>query len=206
MLIFEPEYHIYKLDGAQIPSITTVLPYNYHTDNTEAMDKGTAVHRMCYLENMGKDEDIIYCDPLILPYLEDLTFFMYLEAYKDFREKHMLHGIYDIKTGSPHPCTELQLAAQSILVSEGLACQGLTVRSCFESPLYHPQYKFAGTPDIVAIEYGEKMIKPYPVQALYLSDTGKFKLVDHSKNLRKNKQIFLSFLTTYKFKKENNLL
>ena len=190
---FDAETHTYYLDDKVMPSITQVLPYDYPEDNGQ-MAKGTAVHRMCYLFNIGRSDSDILTDSELIPYLQDTLFWMYLEAFKKFRQEHELNGVYDIKSGSPHPCTALQLAGQHLLSTRGLPLREETV---FEMPMYHPVYKFAGTPDIVA---GVNQ-----VYALYLKDTGKYTLVNHSKDLRKNTQIFLSFLTCHKWRKENNL-
>lgn len=170
-----------------LPSVTQVLPYNYNSDFEFARQKGIYVHKTTELYNKDiLDEDTL--DPALIPYLD---------AYKLFLEQNTLEGIYDIKSGSPHPCTPLQLAGYALLAEEGLPADVCNLPA-FEIKGYHKTYLFAGTIDILAEGKG--------VSALYLKDNGTYKLEDHSKELRKNKQIFLSFLTTWKFCHSHNLL
>ena len=203
---FDNDFHEYWLGDEKLPSITSVLPYNYNGDNTEAMNRGTAVHRACYHLNM-KQEDEIYTDPVILPYLHSDEFMNYIEAFSRFKKERKISGIYDIKTGSPHPCTELQLAAQWLLVMEGKSDKSKEAEQSYEMPMYHPIYKFAGTPDIVEIRYhGDKVVVD-GLYALYLHKNGTYKPSDnYIKDARWNSQIFLSFLTTYKWKLGRGLL
>jgi len=191
---FDEDTHTYTLDGVVLPSITQVLPYEIYDNLPDCRERGKAVHRMVYLVNTGKTDIEIMCDSELIAWFQNDKFENYLMAYRDFRTKHELQGVYDVKAGSPHPATPLQLAAQKMLVKETILDLELPA---FEKPLYHVQYKFAGTPDIVT--------NVDRVYALYLKDNGKFKLEDHTKDLRKNTQIFLSYLTVHKHRKENNL-
>lgn len=188
--------HIYLMGGVKIPSVTQVLPYNYHGDNTAAMTKGSYVHQMIELEAQGiLDEETL--DPQLMPYLG---------AYRRFRAEHELNGIYDVKSGSPHPCTDLQLAGYSLLVNENAdKFEGDLLKSpIFELRLCSSVWGFAGTPDIVALESVPCVnVKIY---AVYLKDTGSYKLEQVKGNLRHNQQMFLAFLQTYKWKKERGLL
>jgi len=188
--------HIYKLNGTVIPSCTSVLPYFYHGNNEDAMTKGSYVHQMIELEAKGiLDEETLHPD--LKPYLE---------AYRLFRKQHELHGIYDIKSGSPHPCVELQLAGYSLLVNEnGDKFEGdLLQAPVFEQRLYSPIYRFAGTPDIVALESIPCLnLKLY---AVYLKSTGKYSLEKVRGNLRHNQQMFLAFLQTHKWRLSHGLL
>jgi len=72
---FNPEGHIYKVDGNQWPSVTSVLPYNYKGDNTYAMQKGTYIHDMCKLYLLN-DLDEEYLDDVLKPYLQALKKFI----------------------------------------------------------------------------------------------------------------------------------
>ncbi len=191
---FAEDTHTYTLDGVVLPSITTVLPYSSYGDNTEAMERGKAVHRACYLANIGKSDIEIMTDTELAIWFQNDNFENYLWAYRDFLDSGSIEGCIDIKSGSPHPTTPLQLAAQNLLVKEAILEIKIPI---FETPLYHQTYKFAGTPDIVT--------NVDRVYALYLKDNGKFKLEDHTKDLRKNTQIFLSFLTCHRWQKEHNL-
>ena len=185
---FREEGHIYLLNGVRIPGVTEVLPWGYGSGHEFQRLRGKHVHSAIQLFNEGVlDEDSL--DPQLLPYLS---------AYRKFREEHDLNGIYDIKTGTPHPCTELQLAGYYLLVEAQNFPYGVLLS---EVKTYHSVYRFAGTIDFAVIY---KM--PCPVHALYLQENGGYKLVDHTKELRKNIQIFLSFLTTYKWTREKNLM
>lgn len=186
--LFDPEKHLYTLGGVQIPSVTQVLPYNYRGNNEDAKQKGSYVHRMIEFKAKGVlDEETL--DPQLKPYLE---------AYKRLLNEYRLTGVMDIKSGSPHPCTELQLAGYRLLADEGIPIHPDLVYPCLEVAFYHPQYRFAGTIDILA--------EGHQAMAVYLKDNGKYQVQDHTKDLRKNKQIFLSFLTTFIWKKERGLL
>ncbi len=191
---FDKISHTYTLDGKVLPSITQVLPYEMYDRLPDNRAKGKAVHKMIHLVNIGKNDVEIMTEPSLIAWFQVDKFEAYLKAYHDLRCYHEFKGVYDIKTGSPHSATPLQLAAQLLLVKEGLPKYGGVV---FEKPLYHPAYKFAGTPDIIA---GTEK-----VCAIYLKENGKFGLVDHTQDLRKNTQIFLSYLTVFKHRKENNL-
>lgn len=194
MFKFNPETHTYTLNGIELPSITQVLPYEIYDDLPDCREKGKAIHRMCYLVNIGKTDVEIMTDHKLIAWFQNDKFENYLKAYHDLRCYHKFEGIYDIKAGSPHPATPLQLAAQWLLANEGSPKYDLA----YEKPIYHPVYRFAGTPDIV-------MHPKKRIHAVYLKDNGKFKLEDHTKDLRKNTQIFLSYLTVFKHRKENNL-
>lgn len=186
---FDPDKHIYTLDGKVIPSVTQVLPYNYGNNAEYARQRGIYVHTMIELFNkQDLDEDNL--DPELQPFLD---------AYKRFLVEGKMEGIIDIKSGQPHPCTPLQLVAYKLLYEEGVCveedCLKLPV---FEVKMYHPTYRYAGTIDIVAIGH--------QIQALYLQRGGTYKLEDHTKDYRKNKNIFLSFLVSYQWKVEKGLL
>ncbi len=194
MFEFNPDTHTYTLDGVQIPSVTQVLPYEFFDDKPDRKDVGQAIHRLAYLHNIGKsDIDIMTDNELVGWFAEEDNFMGYLDANKKFRKDHELEGIYDYKR-NPYPATAIQLAGYHLLANEGLCdCEG----GMYEEKMYHPQYKFAGTVDIIA---GHE-----EVFAVYLKDNGTYKLENHTKNLRKNKSIFLSFLTCHRWRKENNI-
>jgi hypothetical protein len=192
---FIQDGHLYLLDGNPLVSVTTCLPYNYMKDNTDAMLKGTYVHEMARLWIMGNlDEEIL--DPVLKPYLEALKGFMRDSAGMG------ICGVIDIKSGSPHPCTELQISAYVELVNNGIPMNvhPEVLVSGLEVPYYHPTYLYAGTPDIVI---GSKPIREGHV--LYLRDNGNYSLTP-VKNIRKNFEMFLQFLNTTKWKKEKGLL
>lgn len=192
-LEFIEESHKYLLDGKELVSVTEVLPYNYTCSEFYRI-RGKYVHKTIELYSKNDlDEDSL--DPVLQGYLQ---------AYKKFRVEYKdIKGIIDIKSGSPHPCNELQIKGYALLVNEGLLEDGTKHEYgvLFERPFYHPQYFYAGTPDIVIVD-------KLPVtqgHILYLREDGSYKL-DPVKDIRKDKGIFLSFVITYQWKKERGLL
>lgn len=195
---FNKEHHIYTLDNTIIPSVTQVLPRIFFNKDPYYMELGSLVHSCIELYNKNDlIEDAL--DPVLTPYLE---------AYKSFiKENGKPKGIVDVKTGVPQSAEELQLAGYALLVREGLTADGKKAEWTFEVPLYHPIYRFAGTADIVNVEYSgieRDVIMPFPMHCLYLSEEGKYKLsIDYSKDYRKNREIFLSFLTVFKWRQQH---
>lgn len=189
---FDEASHTYTLDAIQIPSVTSVLPYNYNCDTEYQRDRGLKVHKAIELFNKGVlDEGSL--DPVIASYLE---------SYKFTPKPKGKNIIVDYKAGSPYPCTELQLAGYAELLRANR--DRLPFREFHELKLYHPTYLYAGTIDYIRFEDADASIALY---ALYLqADGGMGIYVDYSKNLRKNISIFLSFLTTWKWRKEKGLL
>jgi len=133
-------------------------------------------------------------DFLLEPYLNALKLFL-------SDSKGMgITGVFDIKSGSPHPCVELQIPAYIELVNNGISFQESGSYPMLEIPFFHPTYQYCGTPDIV-ISDGSKVKEGF---ALYLKDTGKYKL-ERINNLRKNFEMFLQFLNTEKWKRAHGL-
>jgi len=191
---FNPEGHIYKVDGNQWPSVTSGLPYNYKGDNTYAMQKGTYIHYMCKLYLLN-DLDEEYLDITLIPYLDALKKFLH-------DSKGMgIEGLFDIKSGSPHPCVELQIPAYIELVNSGIPMSAPESMPVLEMPFYHPIHQYCGTPDIIIFD-------KLPVRegyALYLKDNGKYSL-SPVKDIRKNLEMFLQFLNTEKWKRQKGLI
>jgi len=75
---FDPEKHIYTLDGSQIESVTTVLREVGLADfwgDESHMLRGTLVHRACQLRLIGQlDESTV--DPIVMPYLASFDCFL----------------------------------------------------------------------------------------------------------------------------------
>jgi hypothetical protein len=192
---FNPDGHIYKLDGKIISSVTQCLPYNYHRNNTEAMQKGQYVHDMSRLYLLNDlDEETL--DPILVPYLDALKKFLH-------DSKGMgIEGVFDIKSGSPHPCVELQIPAYIELANNGIPMETLDLieyELLLEMPHYHPIHRYSGTPDIIM---GGKPVKEG--HALYLKDNGKYSL-STVKDIRINLETFLCFLRAEKWKKAKGL-
>ena len=158
------------------------------------MQKGTYVHDMCRLYLLNNlDEDNL--DPVLVPYLDAFKLFL-------LQSKGMgIVGCFDIKSGSHHPCVELQIAAYVDLINNGIPMSATESNIILEMPFYHPIYQYAGTPDIVIFD--KKPVKEG--HALYLKDNGKYSLKSVD-NIRKNFEMFLQFLNTERWKKEHNLM
>jgi len=193
--LYKPETHEYFINGARVPSVTQVLPYNFYGNESENKRLiGQYVHRMIELHDCNNlDEDTLH------PVLRGC-----LKSYKlltDFKEENV---ICDYKTGVKHPCVELQLAGYYILVTEGVTGNGNIVPGTYnELSLYHPIYLFAGTIDYLHYETAEKAIQ---IKAIYLKEDGSMpQIEDYTKGLGRSTQIFLSFLTCYKWQKEKNI-
>ena len=192
---FDPEGHVYTVNGVALPSVTSVLPYNYRGNNEAAMLKGTYVHDMCRLYLLNNlDEDNL--DPVLVPYLD---------AFKKFLNdsKGMgIEGVIDIKSGSPHPCVELQVPAYIELVNNGIPMSAPEGMPVLEMPFYHPVYQYAGTPDIIIYD----KLPIFEGHGLYLKENGKYSLKPiEIENIRKNLEMFLQFLNTEKWKREKGL-
>ena len=195
---FRPETHEYFINGARVPSVTQVLPYKFYGNESESKRLiGQYVHRMIELHDCNNlDEDTLH------PVLRG-----YLKSYKlltDFKEENV---ICDYKTGVRHPCVELQLAGYYILVTGGVAKDGKIVPGTHgtynELSLFHPIYLFAGTIDYLHYETAEKTTQ---IKAIYLKEDGSMpQIEDYTKDLGRSTQIFLSFLTCYKWRKEKNI-
>jgi len=191
---FQSNGHKYLIDGNQWLSVTQALPYNYRGDNTIAMKKGRYVHDMCRLYLLD-DLDEESLSPILVPYLDALKKFLH-------DSKGMgIEGLFDIKSGSPHPCVELQIAAYIELVNQW---QVWIKTECemplLETPFYHPTYQYAGTPDIIS---GDLPVREG--YALYLKDNGKYSL-SPVKDIRKNLETFLCFLRAEKWKHQKGLI
>ena len=196
--LYKPETHEYFINGARVPSVTQVLPYNFYGNESENKRLiGQYVHRMIELHDCNNlDEDTLH------PVLRG-----YLKSYKlltDFKEENV---ICDYKTGVRHPCVELQLAGYYILVTGGVAKDGKIVPGTHgtynELSLFHPIYLFAGTIDYLHYETAEKTTQ---IKAIYLKEDGSMpQIEDYTKGLRRSTQVFLSFLTCYKWREEKGV-
>jgi hypothetical protein len=194
---FEEDTHTYRVGSNSWMSVTQSLPNIYYGNNTAAMEKGRFIHDMCrmYLLN---DLDESSLDSSLIPYLDALKKFLNDSNGMGIR------GVFDIKSGSPNPCVELQVSAYVELVNNGepmhQACDPMQSDMVLEEPFYHPIHQHAGTPDIIIS--GSKKIKEG--HALYLKDNGNYSL-STIKNIRQNFETFLCFLKTAKWKREHNL-
>jgi hypothetical protein len=184
-LSFDPDIHQYTLDGVVLPSVTQVLQgvglINFDGIDPQilqqAADFGTQVHRMTALDDIG-DLDEQSLDDNLKPYLD---------AWRRFRGGMKFDAI--------------------------------------EQPLCHPGYVLAGCPDRIAgntiIDIktsgasvpqwvglqlsGYSILADIPAAkriAVQLRGDGKFKVTEFMD--RKDREVFLSCLTAYKWKIKNS--
>lgn len=198
-LSFDPLTHTYTVDDRELVSVTQCLPKpSFMKNNEEARVRGNYIHEMCRLFLLNDlNEDTL--DPLLVPYLDALKKFL-----KESHGMGIKSYVIDLKSGAKTSTVELQIAAYIELVNNGIAKDFGKIteypqRLFLETPMYHPLYGYAGTPDIV--------MGPFPVReghALYLKNNGKYKL-ETIPNVRRNFEMFLQFLNTEKWCREHNL-
>jgi len=181
---FRDDGHIYTLDNVIIPSVTQTLAVKYFCDDWYK-EKGKYVHEMAELYRQGRlDEDTL--DEQLKPYLDALKKFE--------REAPHVKGIIDYKSGTFAKWHLLQTAAYRELWLNGIDENGNPLREIakgFEVKGYHPVYRYGGKIDIVDIADGDKFP---PAFALYLQDTGRYKL-EPVTDIRRHIQAFLTLVT-----------
>lgn len=139
---FVEETHEYFLGDRPIPSVTQVLQgaglLNYPASLADAKLRGTYVHRATEMIDRGT-LDWETLDPILRPYCEAYASFCSAMNMEEIliSEKPMYHSsfhfagtpdrvatingvraVIDIKSGSPHPATALQVAAYRELVRD----------------------------------------------------------------------------------------
>lgn len=148
---FDPETHRYYLDGRRVVGITEALALSgikpppdpstrTHAANVEyACQRGTAVHKMCELDDLGKCDSYDF-DANLLPYLDAWRSFKRDYGFApDFTERFLVHEVFCFGgiPDSAGPCDktggytvverkvrelddadELQVAGQSILLKD----------------------------------------------------------------------------------------
>lgn len=188
MIEFDPEKHIYTVDGVRFPSVTQIISdmglygdTSYFTDYCR--ERGSFVHKIIEYHLSGElDEATI--DPDLQGYFEAWRRFEKEAAFfvSDTCEKVMadmmhrfagtidhvghLNGHYavlDVKTGGPSPAHALQTAGYSILL------------------------KYPG-------------VRRF---SLHLKDDGNYKLIEHKD--RQDTQVFMAALAIFYWKANNNL-
>ena len=137
MFTFDPENHIYRVDGSIVTSVTQamddIVDKRWFTD--EGRERGQAVHAAIEFKNDGDlDEDSIH--PTIAPYVQasdkfdrESGFVSILCERKGYHPRHrycgkpdkigMLNGrpaVIDYKTGKPQDWAAVQTAAYKELI------------------------------------------------------------------------------------------
>lgn len=140
LLAFDPESHTYTWKGREVPSVTTVLArvgiINTDYLKEEAAWRGSVVHRVCELDDLGTlDESTV--DAQALPYLEAWrkfkreTGFVAEEIERPRYDAHYGYAgtpdrigrcknsavVIDLKTGAEMKHHKVQLAAYSHLLN-----------------------------------------------------------------------------------------
>jgi hypothetical protein len=140
---FEPEGHVYRIDGVVVPSVTQILrdqglspaPESYRGGDY-CRDRGTLVHTATALSDEG-DLDYVGLDPVLRPFVDGWCLFLADTKCEvrsiEQRVAHALLGVagtldriivmppeyrtlLDIKTGSVGPETAIQTAAYAKLL------------------------------------------------------------------------------------------
>jgi hypothetical protein len=146
-LEFEPEAHVYKVDGRVLPSVTGIISslqdFRYVAPDVlhAAAEFGTAVHKLCELHDQD-NLDMRSVSPALLPYLDAWKRFLsetgavVLEVEKQYHHKMMGYAgtldrvllikkkkvVTDIKSVSRlSPAVGVQLAAYQNLLSANSA-------------------------------------------------------------------------------------
>jgi hypothetical protein len=200
---FDPVKHIYtSSSGQRLISVTECLPKSQYMKNCdEACTKGNYVHRAVQLYLLNDlNEDTL--DPALVPYLAALKKFL-----SDSKGMGLNSCVIDVKSGVKVSTVELQISAYIELVNHGRPMNDYIkeydIKEAviwLEEPFMHPLYGYCGTPDIV--------IGDYPIKeghALYLKDTGKYKL-ETIPNVRRNFETFLCFLNSYRWSREHGFV
>ena len=136
---FNEEDHSYWIGEQRIPSVTGILRdaglLNYHGSSDYHMERGTFVHRATEMIDKGTlDWDSL--DDTLRPYCEAYQKFiddvkpkiilsekpmyhpqfMYAGTLDRMVKMNGLTSLIDIKSGSPHPATALQISAYAELI------------------------------------------------------------------------------------------
>ena len=139
---FLKEDHSYWLGDRRLPNVTTILESvgmaDHRFSNEDAMLRGTYVHKATEMIDRGT-LDWTTLDPILLPYCEAYQKFLATVNMETIllSERPMYHPQYlyagtldrvatingvrsvvDIKSGSPHPATAVQIAAYRELAKE----------------------------------------------------------------------------------------
>lgn len=166
---FDPESHIYTLDGKVLPSVTEILkeagllayagPAEYQRLRGTYIHRATELIDIAMLDWEGLDKSLRpYCDAYVR-FLEETRFapemserslyhpgLLYAGTIDRVGILDGRHVLIDIKTGFPHPATDLQLAAYYELIRPHVRvarCLALYLRG-------DGSYGLAETPDVHA--------------------------------------------------------
>jgi len=187
MLEFRLEDHSYWLDGVRLPSVTQVLSeMGFYGDAaayfTEySRDRGTYVHKAIQLYEDGElDEESL--DPVIRPYLK---------AWKQFKHDS---GFIVSASEKAMASVTYQFAGTVDLLGtfEDTTCAIIDIKTGAVGPVVGLQL---AAYEILEGTHGRKRF------ALQLKEDGKYKL--HQFTNRQDRQIFLSALSVYQWKKAN---
>lgn len=179
VLTFDPEKHVYRLDGEKLPSVTGVLePLNDFSGVPadvlkRAADFGTAVHLMAklhfddQLDEDDLDENLAGCHKALKKWEKD---------HNPLEQEYQEGIIIDIKS------RELLIKKDSLQLSGyNLLWQG-TGRPAgifIEEPRGSAKHKLAGTPDILIASPGALTIKDRRILVLRRDGTYDYRSARH---------------------------
>lgn len=187
MVTFDPDTHTYSTHGVKYPSVTQVISaaglYGDTSHFTEySRDRGSYVHKAIEL-SISDELDTDSLDPVIQPYLDAWLRFVSEAGYvSEVCEKVMASEVFRFAGTVDH-----------IGHLNGHYCL-LDVKTGAPAPAHAIQ---TGAYAILLKHPGVKRF------SLYLTDEGKYKLVENKD--RQDEQIFKSALALYFWKQNNNV-
>jgi len=140
---FDPEHHVYQLDGKVLPGVTSVLQAVGIIDirwfTAQRREEGHAIHLACQLYDEG-DLDPESVDPAIQPYLEaHIAYRRDIGQIPDILEWPLANtalgycgtpdgvtfgkALEDIKSGAYEPWHRVQAAAYAYLLPEPMSVE-----------------------------------------------------------------------------------
>lgn len=140
MIQFDPELHVYSLDGTTIPSVTQILQDAGYIDarwfTAEARDRGSAVHTLCERYAIGERKDNAGRPLESLEYVNAFAAWMnkyhayaiatecivnhtlngkrYAGKFDGLYDIHGVKTLVDVKTGARAKWHPIQLVAYSL--------------------------------------------------------------------------------------------
>jgi hypothetical protein len=183
-LVFDPEKHLYTLDGQDLPSVTQILTatgfINTQFYDAWSRDKGSMVHLVCHLDDTGElDEESL--DQILIPYLD---------AYRQFKEH----------TGFIASASEVPLASERYR----FAGTPDKIGSFKDGECCLIDIKSGNAEPWAALQTALYVVlkdSPYKRYVLKLTGEGKYKLIPF--NDRQDRQIALSAVSCYWWQKNN---
>jgi hypothetical protein len=197
---YDPDEHIYRIDGNIVPNPTTVFKSLGLIDLSHAIKQGknlgTAVHAACHYQDEN-DLEITECDSRLRPYVEawckfkdEMRFVPHLIEKQCYSLTYRFGctpdrygflaentpAVVEIKTTQPQDYVALQLVAQAIALAE-----------------------FKPVPSLAKLDSNDNSASFLNRYCVWLRSDGTYK-VDPYKDFEYDKQAWLAALTLYRWK------